>query len=103
MPKMPRRLRADFYLHWIENPKLRVRGWNIRVSYIDKGRLRYRRKLVSEFRYGGTKKSLMVIAMRLRDKIITELGASTFGLPYFQREIPAATPLDISVSIEISK
>ena len=83
---MPRRLRADFYLHWIENPKLRVRGWNIRVSYIDEGRLRYRRKLVSEFRYGGTKKSLMVIAMRLRDRIIAELGTSTFGVPYFQRE-----------------
>jgi hypothetical protein len=83
---MPRRLRADFYLHWLENPKLRVRGWNIRLSYIDEGRLRYRRKLVSESRYGGTKKSLMVIAMRLRDRIIAELGTSTFGVPYFQRE-----------------
>ena len=70
---MPRRPRANFYLHWVEDPKLRVRGWKIRVPYFDKGKLKYRRKLVSEFRYGGTKESLRAIATRLRDKLIAEL------------------------------
>jgi hypothetical protein len=83
---MPRRPRADFYLNWVEDPKLRVRGWKIRVPYFDEGRLRYRRKLVSEFRYGGTKKSLKAIAIGLRDKIIAELGTSTFGVVCFKRQ-----------------
>jgi hypothetical protein len=56
------------------------------VPYFDKGRLRYRRKLVSEFGYGGTKKSLLAIAIRLRDKIIAEFGTSTFGVACFQRQ-----------------
>jgi hypothetical protein len=83
---MPRRPRTDFYLHWVEDPKLGVRGWKIRVPYFDQGRLKYRRKLVSEFRYGGTKESLRAIAIRLRDKLIAELGASTFGVACFQRQ-----------------
>lgn len=83
---MPRRPRANFYLHWVEDPKLGVRGWKIRVPYFDKGKLKYRRKLVSEFRYGGTKESLRAIATRLRDKLIAELGASTFGVACFQRQ-----------------
>ena len=83
---MPRRPRANFYLHWVEDPKLRVRGWKIRVPYFDKGKLKYRRKLVSEFRYGGTKESLRAIATRLRDKLIAELGTSTFGVACFQRQ-----------------
>jgi hypothetical protein len=83
---MPRRPRADFYLHWVEDPKLGVRGWKIRVPYFDKGKLKYRRKLVSEFRYGGTKESLRAIAIRLRDKLIAELGTSTFGVACFQRQ-----------------
>jgi AP2 domain len=83
---MPRRPRTDFYLHWVEDPKLGVRGWKIRVPYFDQGRLKYRRKLVSEFRFGGTKESLRVIAIRLRDKLIAELGASTFGAACFQRQ-----------------
>jgi hypothetical protein len=83
---MPRRPRADFYLHWVEDPKLRVRGWRIRVPYFDEGRLRYRRKLVSEFRYGGTKQSLRAVAIRLRDRLIAELGTSTFGVACFQRQ-----------------
>ena len=86
MPGMPRRPRANFYLHWVEDPKLRVRGWKIRVPYFDKGKLKYRRKLVSEFRYGGTKESLRAIATRLRDKLIAELGTSTFGVACFQRQ-----------------
>jgi len=83
---MPRRPRADFYLHWVEDPKLGVRGWKIRVPYFDKGRLKYRRKLVSEFRYGGTKESLKAIAIRLRDNLIADLGTSTFGVACFQRQ-----------------
>jgi hypothetical protein len=83
--RMPRRPRADFYLHWVEDPKLRVRGWKIRVPYFDEGRLRYRRKWVSEFRYGGTKQSLRAVAIRLRDRLIGELGTSTFGVASFQR------------------
>jgi hypothetical protein len=83
---MPRRPRANFYLHWVEDPKLGVRGWKIRVPYFDKGSLKYRRKLVSEFRYGGTKESLRSIAIRLRDKLIAELGTSTFGVACFQRQ-----------------
>ena len=83
---MPRRPRANFYLNWVDDPKLRVRGWKIRVPYFDKGRLKYRRKLVSEFRYGGTKESLRAIAIRLRDKLIAELGTSTFGVACFQRQ-----------------
>jgi AP2 domain len=83
---MPRRLRANFYLYWVDDPKLRVRGWKIRVPYFDKGRLKYRRKLVSEFRYGGTKESLRAIAIRFRDKLIAELGTSTFGVACFQRQ-----------------
>jgi len=82
---MPRRLRADFYLHWVEDSKLRTRGWKIRVPYFDEGRLRYRRKWVSEFRYGGTKQSLKAVAIRLRDRLIRELGTSTFGVASFQR------------------
>jgi hypothetical protein len=83
---MPRRPRANFYLNWVDDPKLRVRGWKIRVPYFDKGRRKYRRKLVSEFRYGGTKESLRAIAIRLRDKLIAELGTSTFGVACFQRQ-----------------
>jgi hypothetical protein len=83
---MPRRPRANFYLNWVDDPKLRVRGWKIRVPYFDNGRLKYRRKLVSEFRYGGTKESLRAIATRLRDKLIAELGTSTFGVACFQRQ-----------------
>jgi hypothetical protein len=83
---MPRRPRANFYLHWVEDPKLRVRGWKIRVPYFDKGKVKYRRKLVSEFRYGGTKESLRAIATRLRDKLIAELGTTTFGVACFQRQ-----------------
>jgi hypothetical protein len=86
MSGMPRRQRANFYLNWVDDPKLRVRGWKIRVPYFDKGRLKYRRKLVSEFRYGGTKESLRAIAIRLRDKLIAELGTSTFGVACFQRQ-----------------
>src|SRR5260370_16502542 len=48
--------------------------------------MKYRRKLVSEFRYGGTKESLRAIAIRLRDKLIAELGTSTFGVACFQRQ-----------------
>jgi hypothetical protein len=84
--EMPRRLRANFYLHWVQDPKLGVRGWKIRVPYFDKGKLKYRRKLVSEFRYGGTKESLRAIAIHLRDKLIGELGTSTFGAACFQRQ-----------------
>ena len=84
--RMARRLRADFYLHWVEDPKLRVRGWRIRVPYFEEGRLKYRRKLVSEFRYGGTKESLRAMAVRLRDRLIAELGTSTFGVACFQRQ-----------------
>jgi hypothetical protein len=83
---MPRSPRADFYLHWVEDSNLGVRGWKIRVPYFDEGRLRYRRKLVSEFRYGSTKESLRAIAIRLRDKLIAELGTSTFGVACFQRQ-----------------
>jgi hypothetical protein len=83
---MPRRPRADFYLHWIEDPKLKVRGWKIRVPYFDEGRLRYRYKLVSQFRYGGTKTSLRAVAIHLRDKLIAELGSSTFGVACFHRQ-----------------
>ncbi len=82
---MPRRPRADFYLHWVEDPNLRVRGWKIRVPYFEEGQLKYRRKLVSEFRYGGTKESLRTIAARLRDKLIVEIGVSTFGIGLFHR------------------
>jgi|SRR6266849_171149 len=82
---MPRRPRADFYLHWVEDPNLRVRGWKIRVPYFEEGQLKYRRKLVSEVRYGGTKESLRAIAIRLRDKLIAQLGVSTFGVACFQR------------------
>jgi hypothetical protein len=83
---MPRRLRPNFYLHWVDDPKLGVRGWKIRVPYFDKGKLKYRRKLVSEFRYGGTKESLRAIAIHLRDRLIAELGTSTFGAACFQRQ-----------------
>ncbi len=83
--KMPRSPRVDFYLNWVEDPNLRVRCWKIRVPCFDEGRLKYRRKLVSEFRYGGTKESLRAIAIRLRDELIAELGTSTFGVAYFQR------------------
>src|SRR5260370_9888260 len=48
--------------------------------------MKYRRKLVSECRYGGTKESLRAIATRLRDKLIAELGTSTFGVACFQRQ-----------------
>ena len=64
---------------------MRVRGWKIRVPYLDEGRLKYRRKWVSEFRYGGTKQSLRSVAIRLRDRLIGELGTSTFGVACFQR------------------
>jgi|SRR5271165_7457291 len=82
---MPRRPTADFYLHWVEDPNLKLHGWKVRVPYFDEGRLKYRRKLVSKFRYGGTKESLRVIAARLRDQLIAELGRSTFGFSYFHR------------------
>jgi hypothetical protein len=81
---MPRKPRVNFYLHWVEYPRLR--GWKIRVPYYDEGRLKYRRKLVSASRYGGTKESLKAIAIRLRDQLIAELGSSTFGVAYFQRQ-----------------
>ena len=82
---MPRRPRADFYLHWVRDPNSKLRGWKIRVPYFDEGRMKCRRKLVSKSRYGGTKKSLRTIAASLRDQLIAELGSSTFGMGLFHR------------------
>ena len=82
---MPRRPRADFYLHWVTDPNLKLRGWKFRVPYFDEGRMKYRRMLVSKSRYGGTKESLRTIAARLRDQFIAELGSSTFGMGLFHR------------------
>ena len=102
---MPRRLESRFLSDiGLTDPKLRVRGWNIRVSYIDKGRLRYRRKLVSEFRYGGTKKSLhghcdaIFVIKLLQNWELRRLASLTFS-----ERNPVATPRGISVSTEISK
>jgi hypothetical protein len=106
IPRMPRRPRADFYLHWVEDPKLRVRGWKIRVPYFDEGQLRYRRKLVSEFRYGGTKQSLRAVAIRLRDRLIAELGSSTFGVACFQRQKSSRNTsghIGVSRNVQIKK
>ncbi len=82
---MQRRPRADFYLHWVEDPKSKLRGWKIRVPYFDHGRMKCRRKLVSESRYGGTKESLRTTAAGLRDQLIAELGSSPFGMGLFHR------------------